>query len=223
MFKEFMDYLNDTSIITANKNHFNIKKVMDYFNPSEKTEILNIKDLPANICWILAICGFLRASNIHRIDDARTKDKAAKALCPKPHANKKNLTINNLFKNIRDYNKQLSVNSIFRIIKSITIVGMNDNKARIPKARAVGATLAASTGISSDKIVKQANWSSYYTFDTYYRLTNNSISNIKSHSAQFVGMSCQQPPLNKAAFSTVKKADFIIYAIQLVLANMAIS
>ncbi|OLY84786.1 hypothetical protein AYI68_g1040 [Smittium mucronatum] len=33
---------------------------------------IEIKNLTIKTCWLLAICGFLRASDIHRIDDART-------------------------------------------------------------------------------------------------------------------------------------------------------
>ncbi|PVU91002.1 hypothetical protein BB561_004607 [Smittium simulii] len=112
--KEFMDYLNDTTIITANKKYFNIRK----------------------------------ASDIHRIDDTRTEvlehslkllvlapkkkkkeDKVANALCPRSHVKDKNLAINHFFINSRDHNKQLSVDSISRIIKPITIVGVNNKKA----------------------------------------------------------------------------------------------
>ncbi|PVU96177.1 hypothetical protein BB561_001342 [Smittium simulii] len=118
-FNELMDYLNDTSIISANNKYFNIGKVMGYFN--------------------IHIIGFLRERNIPRIDGACTEvlehslkliieatkekkrgspiekiSKFARALCPRPHFNNKNLTVNHLFRNSRDYNKQLSVDSISR-------------------------------------------------------------------------------------------------------------
>ncbi|PVU90054.1 hypothetical protein BB561_005041 [Smittium simulii] len=49
-FNKIMDYLNDTSIISANNKYFNIGKVMGYFN--------------------IHIIGFLKESNIPRIDGA---------------------------------------------------------------------------------------------------------------------------------------------------------
>ncbi|OMJ12126.1 hypothetical protein AYI69_g9546 [Smittium culicis] len=48
----------------------------------------------------------------------------------------------------------------------------------IPKARATGATLASSAGVSADDIVTHAFWSNYSLFGSYYRLARGSISNL---------------------------------------------
>ncbi|PVU97314.1 hypothetical protein BB561_000628 [Smittium simulii] len=48
----------------------------------------------------------------------------------------------------------------------------------IPKGKAIGATLAANSGVSSDDIVAHAFWSNYSIFDSYYRLTRNSSNNL---------------------------------------------
>ncbi|KAI9255539.1 hypothetical protein BY458DRAFT_442220 [Sporodiniella umbellata] len=40
----------------------------------------------------------------------------------------------------------------------------------LPKARALGATLAAQSGISVDDIVVQGNWSSKNLFEQFYRI-----------------------------------------------------
>ncbi|PVU95694.1 hypothetical protein BB561_001662 [Smittium simulii] len=112
------------------------------------------------------------------------KGKVVREFCTIPHAKDRNLAINHFFRNSRDQNKQLSVDSIFRIIKSIAIVGINNKKDRISKARVIETRLAATTGILSDEIINQANCSSYYMFDTYYRLINNSSSYIKFHPTQ---------------------------------------
>ncbi|OMJ16394.1 hypothetical protein AYI69_g7850, partial [Smittium culicis] len=37
-----------------------------------QTDQLKTKDLTAKTCWLIAICGLMRASDIHRIDDIRT-------------------------------------------------------------------------------------------------------------------------------------------------------
>ncbi|PVU91925.1 hypothetical protein BB561_004127 [Smittium simulii] len=78
---------------------------------------------------------------------------------------------------IRDFSKPLSVDSISRIIKKVTSICVKEG-SQIPKARAIGATLAASAGISADKIISHANWSGYSMFDNYYRLTRDSDVNI---------------------------------------------
>ncbi|PVU92938.1 hypothetical protein BB561_003543 [Smittium simulii] len=69
-------------------------------------------------------------------------------------------------------------NEDLEIIKSITIIALKDKKEITSKARAIGATIAAKTGISTDAILTQANWSSYYMFSSYYKLSNDSYSNI---------------------------------------------
>ncbi|PVU88282.1 hypothetical protein BB561_005940 [Smittium simulii] len=43
---------------------------------------------------------------------------------------------------------------------------------------AIGATLAANSGVSTDDIVSHAFWSNYSIFDSYYRLTRNSSNNL---------------------------------------------
>ncbi|PVU95737.1 hypothetical protein BB561_001651 [Smittium simulii] len=106
------------------------------------------------------------------------KQRNANIPCPRPHVNNKNLIVNHLFRNTKDFNKPLTVDSISRIIKSITIIALKDKKGITPKARAIGATIAAKTGISTDAILTQANWSSYYMFSSYYKLSNDSYSNI---------------------------------------------
>ncbi|PVU91644.1 hypothetical protein BB561_004279 [Smittium simulii] len=53
-----------------------------------------------------------------------------------------------------------------------------DQDTPIPKGRAIGATLAANSGVSTDNIVSHAFWSNYSIFDSYYRLTRNSSNNL---------------------------------------------
>ncbi|KAG1433322.1 hypothetical protein G6F56_014617 [Rhizopus delemar] len=43
--------------------------------------------------------------------------------------------------------------------------------APVPKARALGATLAALNGISVDQIVAHGNWSSRAIFEDFYRIS----------------------------------------------------
>ncbi|PVU96747.1 hypothetical protein BB561_000985 [Smittium simulii] len=190
----------------------------------DPTNNLNTKELTSKTCWLIAVCGFLGASDIHRVDDEKTeisnksikliicapkekrnsspieilveiKAHSNEILCPviayriykqripnipfpRPHANNKNLIMNHLFRNTKDFSKPLTVYSISRIIKSITIKAVKDNKGITPKDRAIGTTIAARTGISTDEILTQANWSNYYMFSSYYKLSNDSYSNI---------------------------------------------
>ncbi|OMJ20059.1 hypothetical protein AYI70_g4345 [Smittium culicis] len=187
------------------------------------TNLLSLKDLTEKTCWLLAVCVFMRASDMHRIDDVRTtlsdtsvcfvivapkekrqgrpierpceikahnnklmcpvdayriyKQKVANVPCTSPHVNKNDIIINHLFRYIKDNSKPLSVDSISRNIKSITKLIVTNGK-QIPKARAIGATLAASAGISSDVIIFHAFWSGYDMLDNYYRLSRERNINI---------------------------------------------
>ncbi|PVU92185.1 hypothetical protein BB561_003975 [Smittium simulii] len=105
------------------------------------------------------------------------KEKVAHLPCYITHENTPSLKYNSLFRHIRDFSKPLSVDSISRIIKKVTSICVKEG-SQIPKARAIGATLAASAGISADKIISHANWSGYSMFDNYYRLTRDSDVNI---------------------------------------------
>ncbi|PVU88742.1 hypothetical protein BB561_005719 [Smittium simulii] len=116
------------------------------------------------------------------------KERVARNLCPTPHANNSTWTVNRLIRFVNDSEKPLSVDSITRYIHSISVLIHQDQDTPIPKGRAIGATLAANSGVSTDDIVSHAFWSNYSIFDSYYRLTRNSsnnltesILNIKSH------------------------------------------
>ncbi|OMJ12113.1 hypothetical protein AYI69_g9552 [Smittium culicis] len=166
-----------------------ISPIIEYFREIGDNEKLDIKNLTSKTCWLLAVCSFMRASDIHRIDDAQTttidgtlklvivapkekrkgrpiirpceisyhsdkllcpveayrvyRSRVAKELCPTPHINDNTIIVNRLFRITRPLNTPT------------------------PKARAIGATIAANTGIPSDSIVTQAFWPNYEIFDNY--------------------------------------------------------
>ncbi|PVU86099.1 hypothetical protein BB560_006806, partial [Smittium megazygosporum] len=169
------------------------------------TEQLPIKELTSKMCWLIAVCGMLRASDIHRINDDKTvlgsdyvestvvapkekrkgqiiekpckiKAHAKKLLClvtaykvykntvainkcQRAHENNKELILNHLVRHINDHKKPLTIDSITRNIRNVSKL-INYGKTKpIPKARAIGATVAASSGIAPDVIVSQAFWS----------------------------------------------------------------
>ncbi|PVU91551.1 hypothetical protein BB561_004345 [Smittium simulii] len=201
-----------------------IPPILELFREWGPTPNLSFKQLTSKLCWVLAVTGFLRASDIHRIDDAQTrinqgvlcltivapkekrdgrpvekpcqinshadptlcpviaytvyKERIACNFCLTPHANNSTWTVNRLIRFVNDCEKPLSVDSITRYIHSISIVIHQDQDTPIPKGRTIGATLAANSGVSTDNIVSHAFWSNYSIFDSYYRLTKNSLNNL---------------------------------------------
>ncbi|OMJ12369.1 hypothetical protein AYI70_g9169, partial [Smittium culicis] len=217
--KEFTDALNDTEIKSFFRPSIDISPVINKLRDWGRTEELEIPQLTSKACCLLALCGFLRASDIHRIDDTRTtinngvlklvivapkekrngkpierpceinehsdpilcpvlayalyKKKVAYGLCPTPHANNSTIMVNMLFRHNKDHSRPLSVDSITRHIYNLSGLIVRPPNTPIPKARAIGVTLAATAGISADNIVSHAFWSNYDMFDTYYRLNRS--------------------------------------------------
>ncbi|OMJ07797.1 hypothetical protein AYI69_g11320 [Smittium culicis] len=197
-----------------------IKLLLEWVQNSTFT----IKQITAKLYWLLSVTGFLRASNIHRIDEQRShidqgvlnlvivapkekrsgrpiekpcqinphtdiilcpvnaymvyKEKIAVNLCPTPHANNSNWVVNRLIRYVKYTSKPLLVDSITQYIHTISDLIRRDPEAPIPKGRAIGTTLAANAGVSSDDIVLHAFWSNYTIFDTYYRHSRNSSNNL---------------------------------------------
>ncbi|PVU92343.1 hypothetical protein BB561_003884 [Smittium simulii] len=187
------------------------------------TSGLDNQKLTTKCCRLLSLCGFLRTSNIHRIDDARTiitkdtlklviiapkekrkgqpverlceinrysnhilcpvlaytvyKARIATELCPTPHANSDSIIVNRLFRHTKHYNKPLSVDSITRHVKNLSELIKRPPNTPISKTRAIGATLAAISGVSVENIVLHTFWSNYSIFNTYYRLDRSTQSN----------------------------------------------
>ncbi|PVU96831.1 hypothetical protein BB561_000939 [Smittium simulii] len=201
-----------------------ISPILELFREWGPTPNLSFKQLTSKLCWLLAVTGGLRASDIHRIDVAQTridqgvlcltivapkekrggrtvekpcqinshadptlcpviaytvyKERVARNLCPTPHANNSTWTVNRLIRFVNDCENPLSVDSITRYIHSISVLIHQDQDTPIPKGRAIGATLAANSGVSTYDIVSHAFWSNYSVFDSYYRLTRNSSNNL---------------------------------------------
>ncbi|PVU88670.1 hypothetical protein BB561_005744, partial [Smittium simulii] len=72
----------------------------------------------------------------------------------------------------------------------------------IPKARAIGATLAATSGVPVENIVSHAFWSNYSMFDTYYRLDRSTQSNMTEAAGDKFGINPHSIAVFAVALST---------------------
>ncbi|OMJ23231.1 hypothetical protein AYI70_g2393, partial [Smittium culicis] len=59
-------------IFNSQRPSMDISPIIEYFREIGDNEKLDIKSLTSKTCWLLAVCGFMRASDIHRIEDAQT-------------------------------------------------------------------------------------------------------------------------------------------------------
>ncbi|OMJ30025.1 hypothetical protein AYI69_g445, partial [Smittium culicis] len=216
--------IDETEIKSFVCPEIDISPILFKINEWGDTSKLDNNKLTTKCCWLLSLCGFLRASDIHRIDDARTiitngtlklviiapkekrngqpierpceinshpnprlcpvlaytiyKAKIATELCPTPRANNDSITVNRLFRHTKHYNKPLSVDIISRHVKNLSGLIKRPPNTPIPKTRAIGATLTATSGVPVENIVSHAFWSNYSMFDTYYRLDRSTQSNM---------------------------------------------
>ncbi|OMJ13750.1 hypothetical protein AYI70_g8317 [Smittium culicis] len=59
-------------IFNSQRPSMDISPVIEYFREISDNEQLNIKSLAIKTCCLLEVCGYMRASDIHRIDGAQT-------------------------------------------------------------------------------------------------------------------------------------------------------
>ncbi|OMJ23625.1 hypothetical protein AYI70_g2153 [Smittium culicis] len=72
LIKEFFAALDDTSLTSFIRPSVDITPVINMIKLWGQSESLSDKELAANLCWLLAVTGFLRASDIHSIDDSKS-------------------------------------------------------------------------------------------------------------------------------------------------------
>ncbi|PVU91960.1 hypothetical protein BB561_004095 [Smittium simulii] len=70
--KEFLRAINETEIKSFVNPEIDISPIVSRINEWGETSGLDNLKLTTKCCWLLSLCGYLRASDIHRIDDART-------------------------------------------------------------------------------------------------------------------------------------------------------
>jgi hypothetical protein len=105
--------------------------------------------------------------------------RVANTPCIVSHPTMPNTTLNALVRSVKQPSKALTPERISKYVKQImTQVERSDPTAPIPKARALGATLAALNGISVDQILAHGNWSSRAIFEDFYRISVSNNTNF---------------------------------------------
>ncbi|PVU94572.1 hypothetical protein BB559_002962 [Furculomyces boomerangus] len=218
-FKEFMKAMDKATLTSLVHQTIDITPVITRIREWGLNEKLDNIQLTTKCAWLLAVTGFLRASDISRIDLSKSEirnnilylvilapkekrkgspiikptvikshedsilcpveifraytDRIACTPCIVEHINNKTIKYNCLMRYANDSNMPLSTDSITRYINNLSALIARPDNTPIPKGRAIGATLAAAAGISADTIVSHGFWSSYYIYDTHYRLSRS--------------------------------------------------
>ncbi|KAI8991075.1 hypothetical protein BDF20DRAFT_908886 [Mycotypha africana] len=96
---------------------------------------------------------------------AAYRQRFASSPCMVPHPAFPHIKINALFRSLQDHNAAIGVERISKHIRTIMEHVGRAPEAPLPKARALGATLAAQAGVAVDDTVVHGNWSSKVLFE----------------------------------------------------------
>jgi hypothetical protein len=215
---QFCKGLKASNILPLKSWDYDITPALEHLISLGLNEQLSLEQLTAKTAWLLAMVGFLRPSDIERIDlsqcsvssdnilklvvvapkEKRFGSRITKAitihphpndlLCPvlayisylsriasnnapTPHPAFAEVAIDALFRNLNNRSIAIGHERISKHIQSIMQFVSRPPGAPIPKARALGSTLAAQSGISVEDIVVQGNWLSREIFEQFYRIS----------------------------------------------------
>lgn len=228
---EFLTYVKNgksTNVRPFKHFNYNIQLALQHLLDLGPNLTLSIKDLTAKLAWLISMAGFLRPSDLARIDIDKTtftagdilhlvvvgpkekrrgqpiwrsvaihphdnpllcpveiyKDyckRVASSPCVTPHPYLENTTTNALVRSTISFSMALSPERISKYVQSVMEhVERIPSTAPVPKARALGATLAALNGLSVDQIVAHGNWSSRSIFEDFYRISVANNTNFTS-------------------------------------------
>ncbi|PWA00807.1 hypothetical protein BB558_003131 [Smittium angustum] len=133
-----------------------------------KNEDMKIINLTSKLCFLLGFCGFMRPSDIERIDESRTtiEEKFVRFI------------IIIYVRKIRNHSEHVGSEWISNSIKSVIKLLKIPKGQKTPKARALGSTKAIRAGANLNDILTQGFWSSQSIFDTFYNLEHRANENL---------------------------------------------
>lgn len=229
-FQDFFDNLKSLNVRSFDKPEFDLQPAIDLIYSWGANSDLSIENLTRKLCFLLAITGFLRYSDLHRINVDKTHVRSSALLrlvidCPKekrlgspiekvinihghpnpilcpiatyqaylsrvastachgPHPTRPSRTINFLIRNLNDFSRSVSTQTISRhvrfLLSKIHLTGGNPN-ARPLRPRAIGSTNAAINGANVEDILVHGSWASSAVFDNFYRLSRATVTNFTS-------------------------------------------
>ncbi|OMH84088.1 hypothetical protein AX774_g2394 [Zancudomyces culisetae] len=72
LMKEYLKQLSSSNVRSFDNPLYDIGPIIDHIRKLGPNSRMSKYDLTAKLCWLIAICGFLRPSDIERIDDSKT-------------------------------------------------------------------------------------------------------------------------------------------------------
>ncbi|KAI9030892.1 hypothetical protein CLU79DRAFT_677055, partial [Phycomyces nitens] len=221
---EFFAALTEQNLLSFHRPTYDIEPVIQFIRKLGPNTMMAPIDLTRKLCWLLAICGFLRPADLERVDDRRTsqengilrlvivapkekrsgrriervvaiqphedpslcpvatyiayKSRIAHSVCLRPHPVLSQLTLQRLVRDVRHFGRPIGAERISKHIQFLMDKIPRPPDATLPKARALGPTLALASGASVEDILVHGSWASSAVFDTFYRLSRQTVSNF---------------------------------------------
>ncbi|KAI9029547.1 hypothetical protein CLU79DRAFT_716201 [Phycomyces nitens] len=202
-YREFFTALNEKNILSFYRPIFDITPVILFLHNLGPNDQLTPMALTRKLCWLLAVCGFLRPADLERVDDARTsveqsilrlvivapKEKHSgrrieRVVAIQPHDDSLLCPV----VAYQAYKSRIARAPCVRphpVLADVTI-----HRLACPNARALGPTLALAPGASVDDILVHVSWASSSVFDTFYRLSRQTVGNFSA-----IALSSSRGPL----------------------------
>lgn len=225
VYQDFFQGLCQSSIQPNKSWEYNVLPITDYLISLGANSALSPALLTMKTAWLLGVVGFMRPSDLERIDldntsilsgnilylrvlapkEKRRGSRISKTITIHPHSNSllcpvaafvcyrehfastacmashpvfPNIKFNALFRSLKDSNVAIGAERLSKHINSVMQYVGRPAGAPLPKARALGATLAAQAGVAVDDIVVHGNWSSKALFEHFYRISVLTNSNF---------------------------------------------
>ncbi|KAG2221097.1 hypothetical protein INT45_008618 [Circinella minor] len=195
-FQDFHKGLRQGTILPQKFFDYNLQPALSYILSLGDNNKMTVDLLTAKLAWLLAMVGFLRPSDLEHIDLAQCSISQDDILslvidllvCPVntykaycscvasisvsvPHPVFTKVSLVPLLRYVHHHDQGLSSQRISKYINQVMKFVGRPPGAPIPKARALGAILAAQSGVSVENLVVQRNWSSRKMFEQFYRIS----------------------------------------------------
>ncbi|KAG2225102.1 hypothetical protein INT45_011784 [Circinella minor] len=225
-YHEFFTALNEQTIRSFDKPQYDITPVIQHIITLGNNATMRPIDLTRKLCFLLAITGFLRPSDIERIDDNKTsitsrglrliiavpKEKRRrqpieKVITIKPHSNQllcpvqayqdykvrfcqvpcrrsypipkgPRAFVYRLIRAVHRHDAPIGAERISNHIKVLLDLIPRPPGTTRPKARALGSTAAVEAGASLEDVLVHGSWLSSSIFDTFYRLSRETVTDF---------------------------------------------
>ncbi|CEP14855.1 hypothetical protein [Parasitella parasitica] len=177
---------------------YDISGIISLLESLEDNFSLSISDLTRKLCWLLAITGNKRrrapyvksviirphpnASLCPVLTYRAYLSRAASVVSIRSHPYRPQFLVNHVVRDVRSAALSVGGERVSHHVKSLmqylSINGSPWAEQPLPKARALGPTLAIRNGASTDEAVLQGAWSSRQVLDAFYLLSRRTVTDL---------------------------------------------